>query len=230
MTDAPSPLPLPLNGGGLKPALRIRPGRVGDVRRLVRFYLSLSPEARYRFHPFPFRPFRAGAMYFVILCAQRGFGWLMKRFPSLLVGLVLAQLEGNDAVVGYGTMRGVVWKGMEPRVRFGFVVGDGFRGYGIGPQVLRGLASHAVGFGMRWEIGAVFRSDTVAIRALTKFGVKFFPTDYRDPRAPNELNFWTEGDLFEILRLIHAPAAPPASAPVLLSPPRADATSISEPR
>jgi hypothetical protein len=194
-----------------KPRVIVRPGRVADVRGLVRFYLGLSPEARYRFHPFPFRPFAAGYRYFLIVLAQTLFGRWMGRFPRALVGLVVARLEGRDEIVGYGTMRGVVWKGLEPRVRFGFVVGDGFRGYGIGPQLLRGLSVIAVGYGMRWEIGAVFKSDAVAIRALTKFGVKFFDSDYIDPRAPNEQNYWTEGDLHEILRLIPEYPAPPTA-------------------
>jgi hypothetical protein len=184
------------------PRVVVTPGRLRDVAALVRFYLGLSPAARYRFHPFPFNRFLAGTMYFGILLAQSIYGRWMGRLPRLLVGLVVARLDGKPEVVGYGTMRGVVWKGMEPRVRFGFVVGDGYRGYGIGPRLLRGLSVIAVGYGMRWEIGAVFRSDTVAIRALTKFGVKFFDSDYVDPRAPNELNYWTEGDLHEILRLI----------------------------
>ena len=191
--------------------MRVEPGRLTDVRPLVRFYLGLSPEARYRFHPFPFRPFRAGYRYLLVIAAQTLFGRWMGRFPRGLVGIVVARLEGSEEIVGYGTMRGVVWKGLEPRVRFGFVVGDGFRGYGIGPQLLRGLSVIAVRYGMRWEIGAVFQSDTVAIRALTKFGVKFFESDWVDPLAPTEKNLWTEGDLHEILRLIPESPTPPTA-------------------
>ena len=207
MTD---PLPAPANGP--KPAVVIRPGRLRDVPGLVRFYMGLSPEARYRFHPFPFHRAVITPLYTTILLAQTVYGRWMGRVPRLLVGLVVARLEGRPEIVGYGTMRGVVWKGMEPRVRFGFVVGDGFRGYGIGPQLLRGLSVIAVGYGMRHEIGAVFKSDTVAIRALEKFGVRFFETDYIDPRAPKEKNLWTEGDLHEILRLIPPPENSPDHA------------------
>jgi hypothetical protein len=196
------------------PAVIIRAGRVRDVRGLVRFYMGLSPEARYRFHPFPFNPFYLYPMYTLVLLAQTVYGSRMGRHPKLLVGLVVARLEGRPEIVGYGTMRGVVWKDMEPRVRFGFVVGDGFRGFGIGPQLLRGLSKIAVGYGMRWEIGAVFASDTVAIRALGKFGVRFFESDFIDPRAPKERNLWTEGDLHEILRLIPPPATEPDHAMV----------------
>jgi hypothetical protein len=195
-----------------KPAVVIRPGRLRDVPALVRFYMGLSPEARYRFHPFPFNPAYLGPMYTFVLSAQALYGRWMGQVPRLLVGLVVARLEGKNDIVGYGTMRGVVWKGMEPRVRFGFVVGDGYRGFGIGPQLLRGLSVIAVRYGMRHEIGAVFASDTVAIRALGKFGVRFFESDYIDPRAPNERNLWTEGDLHEILRLIPPPATEPDHA------------------
>lgn len=184
-----------------KPRMVVRKGRLADVRKLVRFYLGLSPEARYRFHPFPFRRVVLYPAYTVVLTAQAVFHPLMRRFPRLVVGLVVAEPEGGGPVVGYGTMRGVIWKGMAPRVRFGFVVGDGYRGFGIGPRLLRGLAKVAVGYGLRWEIGAVFASDQVAIRALQKFGVKFYESDWVDRRAPQEKNLWTEGDLHEILRL-----------------------------
>jgi GNAT superfamily N-acetyltransferase len=202
----------------------IRKGRIADVRRLVRFYLSLSPAARYRFHPFRFDPFFSGLLFLLTLIGQAVFGTIAPRSARLLVGLMVAELEGDRRVAGYGTMRGVPRKGLEPRVRFGFVVGDDFRGYGIGPKILRGLAQVAVDRGMRWEIGAVFRSDTLAIKALTKFGVKFSETDYIDPRAPHELNYFTEGDLFEILRLIPENPPPAATAPSLVPVPGSTAT------
>jgi len=204
MTGPAPTAPPPLPERSLRPTKQviIRQGRLRDVRRLVRFYMGLSPAARYRFHPFPFNPFAAASLFLITLGAQSVFGRVAPRSARFLVGLMVAQLEGDPRIAGYGTMRGVPRKGLDPRVRFGFVVGDDFRGYGIGPSILRGLAQVAVDRGMRWEIGAVFRSDTLAIKALTKFGVKFSETDYRDPRAPHEPNYFTEGDLFEILRLI----------------------------
>lgn len=186
--------------GPPKPRMVVRKGRIRDVGGLVRFYMGLSPEARYRFHPFPFRPAVLYPAYFGVLCAQALLRPLMRRFPRLVVGLAVAEPEGGGPIAGYGTIRGVIWKGAEPRVRFGFVVGDGYRGYGIGPRLLRGLSKVAVGYGLRWEIGAVFASDKVAIRALTKFGVTFYESNYVDPRAPQEKNLWTEADLHEILR------------------------------
>ena len=184
-----------------KPRMVVRKGRLRDVGGLVRFYLGLSEEARYRFHPFPFSRAALYPAYATILAAQAALHPLMRRFPRLVVGLVVAEPEGGGRIVGYGTMRGVRWKGEAPRVRFGFVVGDGYRGYGIGPRLLRGMAKVAVSYGYRWEIGAVFASDQVAIRALQKFGVKFYESNWVDRRAPQEKNLWTEGDLHEILRL-----------------------------
>lgn len=186
--------------GAEKPRMVVRRGRLRDVPGLVRFYLGLSPEARYRFHPFAFRRAVVYPAYFGVLGAQALLRPLMRRFPRLVVGLVVAEPEGGGPIAGYGTLRGVLWKDAEPRVRFGFVVGDGYRGYGIGPRLLRGLSKVAVGYGLRWEIGAVFASDKVAIRALTKFGVTFYESNYVDPRAPQEKNLWTEADLHEILR------------------------------
>jgi GNAT superfamily N-acetyltransferase len=216
--DAASPPPaLPKRSPPPRADIVLRKGRIADTRRLVRFYLALSPAARYRFHPFRFDPFFSGLFFFASLAAQAVFGTIAPRSAYLLVGLMVAEVQGDRRIAGYGTMRGVPRKGLEPRVRFGFVVGDDFRGYGIGPKILRGLAQVAVDRGMRWEIGAVFRSDALAIKALTKFGVKFSETDYIDPRAPRELNYFTEGDLFEILRLIpeNPPATPPAPSGVL---------------
>ncbi len=211
---AATPPPLPPRPASGPVEVRIRPGRLRDVPELVRLYLSLSPAARYRFHPFPFNRVAAGLAYSAVLVAQRLFSPFQRRHPRFLVGLLVAEVAGVDRIAGYGTMRGVLWEGMEPRVRFGFVVGDEFRGYGVGPRVLRAQAQRAVDLGYRWEIGAVFKSDTTALKALTKFGVRFYETDYRDPKAPDEENYFTEGDLHEILRLIpestgmdrHAPA------------------------
>lgn len=199
--------------------VRVRSAGLGDVARLVRFYNHLSPEARYRFHPFRFRPAENYLQYTSLVCARAVLRPFMNRSPRLIVGIVLAEIEGQEPIAGYGTMRGVIEPGVEPSVRFGFAVGDGYRGYGVGPRLLRGLGRLALDHGIHRQIGNVFASDTVAIRALTNFGVSFFPTDWRDPRAPQERNLTTVADLRVLLAHIDAdgnvrpesPRAPPVT-------------------
>jgi GNAT superfamily N-acetyltransferase len=199
----------------------VRPARLRDVPRLVRFYNGLSVEARYRFHPFPFSPAYDFVLYTGLIVGRSLLRPFMRRFPRMILGVVLAELDGRENVAGYGTMRGVIEPGVEPSVRFGFVVGDGFRGYGVGPRLLRGLARQSLSLGIHRQIGNVFASDTVAIRALTNFGVTFIPTDWRDPRAPHERNLATVADLRILLQkidpegnVIRTPSPPPIVAPL----------------
>lgn len=214
------PLPPPGTEGA---KIRVRSAGARDVGRLVRFYNHLSPEARYRFHPFRFRPAENYVQFAALVGARAVLRPFMDRWPRAIVGVVLAEIDGREAIAGYGTMRGVIEPGVEPSVRFGFVVGDGFRGYGVGPRLLRGLGRLALAHGIHRQIGNVFASDTVAIRALTNFGVSFFPTEWRDPRAPQERNLTTVADLRVLLAHIdedgNVRADSPRGPPVASLPP-----------
>lgn len=198
--------------------VRLRRGRITDARRLVRLYLGLSADARHGFHPFPFSRPRLWVLYPLTLGISRLGRPLMRRFPGLIVVVVVAELDGVDGFVGYGTLRGEKGPDGQPQVRFGFVVRDGFRGHRIGISLLHRLSVEGHDLGVRWGVGAVFRGDARAIKAIRGFGFRFSETTRIDPRAPQESNFETRLDLDEVVQREGpvpppaVPAVPPASA------------------
>jgi len=194
------------------PRARYRRGRVSDTRQLIDLYMGLSAEARHGFHPFPFRRSSLWVLYPSVLAASRLLRPLMRRFPRLIVVVVVAELEGQDGIVAYGTLRGEVPANGSPQVRFGFVVGNGFRGYHIGPGLLRRLAEEGYALGMRRGVGMVFRRDARAIKAIKALGWEFRESARRDPKAPEEENYETSLDLEAAVR------TPPAGTTVAAGP------------
>jgi GNAT superfamily N-acetyltransferase len=181
--------------GAAGPRLRLRRADVADARQLINLYLGLSGDARRGFHPFPFQRWILWVIYPVALFASRAGRPMMRRFPRLIVVFVVAELEGTDGFVGYGTLRGETPGGEPPRVRFGFVVRDGFRGHRVGAAVLHRLSEEGYELGIQVGVGAVFRRDERAIKAIRGFGWQFRDTTRRDPQAPEEEMFETFIDL-----------------------------------
>ncbi|HTT35209.1 MAG TPA: GNAT family N-acetyltransferase [Thermoplasmata archaeon] len=209
--DAVPGAPVPPPPAPIRPPrtkVRIRRARYRDVAALVRLYLDRSEASWHGYHPFPSRSFLLGPIYFGLVTYQYLVGWAMRRLPRLLVVLVVAEIEGSGEVAGSGTLRGVIHRNEEPRVRFGFLVGERFQGLGIGKQLLWGLAETGLDLGYKWGVGVVFRSDAKAISAISKAGFMFSPTAYRDPRAPEETNYSTVADLAEMVRRARETAAP----------------------
>lgn len=190
--------------------LRLRRGRVGDAARLVRLYMGLSEDARHGFHPFPFHRAALWFLYPAVLTVSRVGRPLMRRFPRLIVVVVVAEIDGVDGLVGYGTLRGETPPGRPPEVRFGFVVRDGFRGYKIGVSLLRRLAEEGYALGIRTGVGAVFRRDARAIKAIKGMGWEFRESTRVDPRAPEEENYET---VLDLARAIQAPPPSPTPPP-----------------
>jgi hypothetical protein len=192
------------------PSVRYRRGRISDTPRLIRLYLGLSEDARHGFHPFPFNRASLWFLYPTLLTISRLGRPMMRRFPRLIVVLVVAELEGTEGFVGYGTLRGETPKGEPPQVRFGFVVRDGFRGHRIGIGLLRRLSEEGLVLGIRVGVGMVFRRDARAIKAIQGFGFALRESPRRDPQAPEEDNFETWIELEKAVRPSAAP--PPAGA------------------
>jgi|GEM_PF-1760513 len=196
------------------PRVVVRRARYRDIGRLVRLYRNRSAASIHGYHPFPFDRFRLTLIYFSLISGQWMLHWAMRRFPRAVAILLIAQVEGRPQLAGSGTLRGVARSGEEPRVRFGFVVADGVQGLGIGKRLLWALAKAGLDLGYAHGVGVVFRSDSKAISAISRAGFRFMPTDYRDPLAPDEPNFATEGDLAEMVRLAqdYTPSARPGQA------------------
>ena len=184
--------------------LHVRPARISDLAPLVSLYLGLSPESRHRFHPFPFRRPVVVICFWALLMAQHLLPPVNRRFPQTLLRVVVAQVDDGPGLAGYGTIRAVHVPNLGPRVRFGFIVAEGFQGHGIGPKIVRRLAETALEHGFEKDIGTVFRSDAVAQRAMARFGASFVETDSREPAAPDEPLFEVHGLLRDKLRLIGA--------------------------
>ena len=197
--------------------VHVRRGRLHDVPGLVDLYLGLSPEARQGFHPFPFVRPALWVLYPAVVVGGLLLRPFMRRFPRTAVVIVVAKMAGVRGVAGYGTLRGERRAGRDPVVRFGFVVRDGFRGQRIGSALLRQLSEEGVALGFRTGIGAVFRSDERAVRAISRFGFQLRETDQRDPAHPDEPNFETVLDLAAAVD--GRRTEPPTSAPVIPVPP-----------
>lgn len=187
-----------------RPRIQVRRARLGDVGRLSRAYLGQSPASRQGYHPFRFHPVTVRATYAALVLAQTLLRGLMRRSPRFFALLLVAELEGSRTVVGSGTLRGVVLPGDEPRVRFGFFVAEGFQGLGVGKRILWALAAVGLSAGFRHGIGAVFQSDLKALQAIGGAGFRFTPTEYRDPARPDEVNYRSDADLAEMVRLARA--------------------------
>jgi len=175
--------------------------RPSEVRRLTRFYLGLGERTRYHYHPFPFKRGRLTVIYSAITVGQTLGAWWMRRSPKSIVLLLVARRDSDGAIMGTGTLKGVVERGQPPKVRFGIATGDAYRGLGVGREMLAELAALGLRFGVRVGIGSTFASDSKTVRVVTQFGFKPVASDHRDPRAPAEANVFAEADLAELLRL-----------------------------
>src|SRR4029077_18193 len=137
------------------------------------------------FHPFPFRRSVLWLIYPTVLTVSRVVRPLMRRFPRTIVVVVVAEIDGVEGFVGYGTLRGETPRGKPPQVRFGFMVREGFRGYRIGLNLLQRLVEEGYGLGIRAGVGMVFRRDARAIKAIQGFGFEFRESTRIDPKAPD---------------------------------------------
>jgi len=186
--------------GSRRLRVKVRYARYRDIGTLSRLYVALGPESRHGYHPFPFHRVAVSLIYFSLITAQRLLGWAMRRSTRLLAFLFVAEATETGAIVGSGTLRGVLAPNEPPRVRFGFFVAEGYQGFGVGKSILFGLAEIALGLGYKQGQGAVFKSDTKAIRAISEVGFRFMDTDFRDPKVPGETNYRTIADLDEMVR------------------------------
>ena len=175
--------------------------RPSEVGRLVRFYLGLGERTRYHYHPFPFKRGRVTVIYTAITLTQTAFSWWMRRSPRSLVLLLVARRDSDGAIMGTGTLKGVVEPGQPPKVRFGIATGDDFRGLGVGREMLTELAATGLRYGVKIGIGSTFASDSKTVRVVSQFGFKPVPSSIKDPRAPAEANVFAEADLAELLRM-----------------------------
>jgi len=200
------------------PAPRMRIGRVRDAPKLVRLYLSLSPQARHAFHPFPFNALALWFIYPTILAYQTVARPLMRRFPRSIVMLLVAERPGTPEPLGYGTIRGLVRPDGRPAVRYGSLVRDGSQGKGVVYAIMTGLGEQALSLGVPLAVASVFRSDERTVHVCRRFGFEVHLSDWVDPGAPEEPTYEVVADLVAILRPTGAstvlrPEPPPAAGP-----------------
>lgn len=192
-------------------APRLRRARLSDAPRLIDLYLGLSEDGRKGFHPFPFHRASLWILYPTVLIAQRALRPFMRRVPWLIVVLDVAEVEATHELVGYATIRGVVHPNEPPKVRCGFMVREGYRGHRVGISLLRTLCEEAAQLGIHTAIGAVFRDDARAIKAIQGFGFSLKETDFMDPKVPGRPNYATSIDVDALLRT--PPPLPKSSTP-----------------
>jgi hypothetical protein len=198
----------PPSPSGPPSRVSVRRARLRDVPRLGRLYVTLSPAARYNYHPFPFNRAAVGLIYTIIALYQKIAGPLMRRWPRFVAVLVVTEIDNVAEPVGSGTLRGERAPSGEPQLRFGFVVREGYRGYGLGKQTLIGLAQQGVELGYQWGVGSIHTSASTVIPLLKAQGWQFSPSDRRDKGAPTERLFGTRIDM----RLLATDSARPATA------------------
>ncbi|MCI4335635.1 MAG: GNAT family N-acetyltransferase [Thermoplasmata archaeon] len=189
--------------------VNVRLARFGDVRPLTAIYMGQTPTQRHGYHPFPFSRPVVFLSYLMLVTGQTLFDWLMRRSTRLLRLIFVAQLEGDPAIAGSATLRGVIRPGNERFLRFGFCVSGGYQGKGVGRTLLGGLATAGVERGYHRGIGAIFMSDARGVPAVTAAGFRLTPTQQKDPFAPEEANFLAEADLDEMARIARERNAAP---------------------
>jgi RimJ/RimL family protein N-acetyltransferase len=125
------------------PAGGIRVGRVSDCRALAALYASRSESDRTLFHPFPGGRWLSGAVFFLLLLAQRLFPLLVRLNPSWGFAFVVYAGDTGRGVDGFVYLR------VRRRSKRGLVanigtqVGPGARGKGVGPRMILAIAAEA---------------------------------------------------------------------------------------
>jgi RimJ/RimL family protein N-acetyltransferase len=182
-----------------KLAVRIRPAKVSDLRALVRLYRGRSEESKSTYHPFPFDRVRLATIYLWMTLARRGMRFLMRRFPRRAATLLVATLPDRPDIIGYGTVRLMTGRGEEPVALFGYMVGDGYQGQGVGGQIIRGMLLNAKELGIRRGGGTVLQQNAASAHLIQRFGWQL-SKGAPDRGAPSAVNFATVADIDELLK------------------------------
>lgn len=183
--------------GRARPAVRVRPARLGDVGALVRMYRHQSAESRQLYHPFPYDRFRL-YLIFLFMVATRPFLRTLLRISRRRTLVLLVATVGDDpTLVGYGNVA-FVDRDFGVKAIFGYLVEERYRGLGVGTRLHEVMIEAAIALGVRRGGGMVVSENASNLRVLEKLGFSMRQTGLVDHGAPGSTNIETDGDLVAI--------------------------------
>lgn len=190
----------------LRPAVRVRSARLGDLGALVRMYRGQSPESRQLYHPFPYDRPRLYLIFLFMVVTRPFLRTLLKITRRRTLVLLVATVGEDPALVGYGNVA-FVDRDFGVKAIFGYLVDERYRGLGVGTRLHEVMIEAAIALGVRRGGGMVVSQNAANLRVLEKLGFSMQPTGIVDHGAPESTNIETDGDLVAIAARWQTPSA-----------------------
>ena len=189
---------------GLGRPLVIRLARLRDVGPVIRLYRGQSQESRSFHHPYPVDRPRLTMLFTWMVVSGHLSRLFLRTVPGLGFVLLVAESGERRAPIAYGTIRFVRSATGEVWARFGFLVGESYRGEGIGTELAIALWERALALGVRRGGGTIEAKNTRSRSIIEGAGFRLAPTDEEDRYRPAAENLAGIADLTEALERLRA--------------------------